>query len=47
MAHGYSESDRKERKPYEPPKIDTYSGAEILSALGPAIAVYGGLPGGP
>ena len=32
---------------YEAPKLDTYSGDEILRLLGPALAVYGSGPGGP
>lgn len=40
-------SNGEGRAPYEPPKIETYTGAEILKLLGPAVAVYGGLPGAP
>jgi len=40
-------AERETQRAYEPPRIDTYSGAEILKLLGPAVAVYGGLPGGP
>ena len=44
---GESIVKRPEPKVYEAPKIETYSGGDILKLLGPAIAVYGGLPGGP
>lgn len=37
----------EQRTPYQSPKIETYSGTEVLKLLGPAVAVYGGLPGGP
>ena len=33
------------KKPYEPPTVSaTYSEAEIIEALGPARAAYGGPP---
>jgi hypothetical protein len=38
---------KKPRSSYEAPKVETYSAAEILQVLGPAVAIYGGLPGGP
>ena len=31
---------QNEKRSYEAPRIDSYSGDEILSKLGPAIAVY-------
>ena len=37
-------SDRG-KKPYEAPKMTTYSQQEILAGMGPAHAIYGG-PGG-
>ena len=29
------------KKPYQAPEVQTYSSAEMLSDLGPALAIYG------
>ena len=37
----HSTEKRSARKPYAPPRIDTYTAADVLHQLGPAIAIYG------
>ena len=32
------------KKPYEPPKLESYSAAAVLEQLGPAKAIYGEIP---
>ena len=34
-------------RPYETPRVETYTSDELLQKLGPALAVYGPAPGGP
>ena len=31
----------KVNKPYEPPQVKSYVSSELLSELGPALAIYG------
>ena len=34
-----------ERKSYEPPRIDIYNARQIMELFGPAVAIYGMMPG--
>lgn len=36
--------EKKTKKPYETPAVETYSSAKILAQLGPAVAYYDTIP---